>query len=140
MYDYFSEADCIRLRVTVNNEGSMDSRLHWEVVVFILTYSQHAFFYSPFTLSKYQTFSSRERNTQIIYKLTFRHPDFVYNVWLYFIEASNIRLWQSYSKQTQRFYWRSIYRWLQTSLRGLSLCIDTQSASICTSINVADKK
>ena len=65
---------------------------------------QSAFIHSPFTFRKQHTFSSRERNTQIIYiKLLFWHPDFVYNVWLYFTEAGNIRLWQSYSKQKQCF-------------------------------------
>ena len=43
IFDYFSETGCIWIRNTVNNGGTINSRLHVEVFVFILIYSQHSF-------------------------------------------------------------------------------------------------
>ena len=56
MYDYFSDS-----RVTVNSEEPIDSRLHQEVLVFILAYSQYSFIHLAFTLRKQQTCSSVRR-------------------------------------------------------------------------------
>ena len=59
-----SETDCIWIKVTVNNGGPLDSRLHWEVVVFLLIYGKDSFIYSPFTWNKRQAFSLGEINSQ----------------------------------------------------------------------------
>ena len=140
MYDCFSEAGCIRFRVPVNNGGLIDSRIHWEVIIFILIYtvSFHSFIHSPFTLRKQQTCSSGQINTQIKLCTSIHFGIMIlFKMCNYTLQIRHAKYWDSDRVTVIRLiiFTREAFI-CDFRLHGEVLYPDIQSASICTLINM----
>ena len=129
-FTMFSEASCIRFRVTVNNGGPLDSRLLWEVFVFILTYSQHSFIQHSHSENNILSVQGNylpkiSKSNHFGIMLFFKTSDCTFQRWTTWVNR-------------QRFYKTRIYLSLHTLLRGLSLVQRIQSVIyyICSLINM----